>query len=412
MTKRVFVHGMLPDGQVSLAGVFAMQNGNGFFRYHKNWLRNGYQISFDLPLQDILHQKNGDINQGVFGALRDGMPDFWGQLVISKKLRIPFDRLSVIDLMLNTDGFSQIGALSFQETQEYVPPTASPPQFSDIGILCEVAKKIESNVKDIPPEYLMLLAQGSSMGGARPKTSVMIDGVAKLAKLPSYRDSVNNARLEHACLSLADMCGLITPPHQVIDIEHYGSVLLLDRFDRNYDVKIPYQSTLSLLGLDESENVYGGYPAIAREIRRIASKPDDVHRLFKHMAFNALIRNTDDHLRNHGLLMQENGYWALAPIFDLAPTSALAGVGREFFSAINLGEMGRVATVDNLVSACRDFLLEPYEAENIIQEMASTVQSHWKNVFSTNGIDAELFTGCFDNDLHAHFSRSIGFSMG
>lgn len=404
MSDQIYVHAMLADGTVKLAGVFATQNGDGYFRYHKDWLKVGYQISFDLPFIGDVQQKNKDINQGVFGALRDAMPDFWGRMVASKTLKTPFEQLSVEKLMLSTDGFSQVGALSFQSTQNYIEPTAKPPQFVDLAKLCEAAKLVESNIKDIPPEYLMLLKQGSSMGGARPKTTIAVDGVLKLAKLPSERDTVNNARLEHACLTLADMCGLATPKHEVVEIENFGSILLLDRFDRAQDIKRHYQSALSLLQLDESENVYGGYPLIAKEMRKNACSVNDVNNVFRHMTFNALIRNTDDHLRNHGFLMSDTGKWELSPIFDLAPSTAIAGVGREFFSSINIGEQGRVASIQNLLSNCHDFLLDASEAENIVNKMAETITNNWQQVFSDNCVDTDLFSGCFDNDFYDSIS--------
>lgn len=405
MSNRAYVYGEMPDGQQLLVGVFVSKDGDGFFKYHDNWLKNGYQVSFDLPLSNQIHQKSRDVNQGVFGALRDAMPDFWGRLVASKTLKKPFESLTQVDLMLSTDGFSQVGALTFHSTQSFSLPIAKPPTVVDLALLCEAASMIEKNVKDIPEEYLMLLQQGSSMGGARPKTTIINDGILYLAKLPSERDTINNAALESACLVLAQMCGISVPKHSILSIQGFGDVLLLERFDREKDIKIPYQSGLSLLGLDESENVYGGYPRISVEMRKTGMPESDNKRLYRHMVFNCLIRNTDDHLRNHGFLMKQN-QWQLSPLFDLAPTPVITGVGREFFSSINIGVNGRVATVYNLLSSANAFLMDAAEAGKIIEDIAKTITNNWQQVFHEKDIDANLFSGCFDNNLHDEIGSS------
>jgi serine/threonine-protein kinase HipA len=149
----------------------------------------------------------------------------------------------------------------------------------------------------------------------------------------------------------------------------------------------------------------GGYPALSIEMRKQAMNDGDSQRLFKHMVFNALIRNTDDHLRNHGFLVVDDK-WTLSPLFDLAPSPAIAGVGRAFFASINIGVHGRIAGIDNLLSASHSFLLDKAEAMSIVQEMSATIIRHWQDVFAKNGVDADLFSGCFDNNLYEQLTNN------
>lgn len=324
---------------------------------------------------------------GVFGALRDSGPDYWGRRVIEKHAGL--GQLGELDYLLHSPD-DRAGALGFGLGVE---PPAPARQFNKTWDLEKLQTLAEALLADEPPkdaaqvEELLLL--GTSMGGARPKVVVESQDALWLAKFNRHDDRWNMARVEHATLELARRCGLQVADSQVVTVGG-RDVLMVKRFDRTR-VQDGYArarmvSALTLLETDETPDGRGrwSYILLAEALRRISERPaDDARELFGRMAFNALISNTDDHPRNHAALAPGPG-WRLSPAYDLTPTPAFAEERRDL--AMTCGAQGRFANADNLLSECRRFLLDPEAAAALVDQMQAAVRQQWYGVARSCGV--------------------------
>jgi serine/threonine-protein kinase HipA len=327
-------------------------------------------------------------NGGLYGAFRDASPDHWGRLVIASGLKCPVEALSEIDYLSQANA-TRGGNLDFRPTLDSPEPTLGPPEFQDIADLLVAAEGLEAG-RSVDERRRLMLEQGSSLGGARPKCTVQLDGELWLAKFPSRNDRISMPRLEFGTLRLAAGCGLNVP---AVRLETIGGrdVFLSRRFDRE---AVPggwarrgYLSALSLAQWDERDRDRWSYRSIADRIRKYSVRPsDDLRQLFLRIAFNILVRNTDDHPRNHGFLVEQDGL-ALSPLFDVEPALTRPGVSSEFFLAMSVGAKGRLASLDNLRSAAATFNLKPAEADELILRIQTCVASSWRDVLGAAGFD-------------------------
>lgn len=315
---------------------------------------------------------------GVFGALRDAGPDYWGRRVIERHASVA--RLDELDYLLHSPD-DRAGALGFGLNVE---PPAPARDFNKTWDLEKLQTLADALLADEPPgdaaqvEELLLL--GTSMGGARPKVVVEHDDALWLAKFNRADDRWNAARVEHATLQLARRCGLQTAESEVVTVGG-RDVLLVKRFDRSRHedgyTRARMVSALTLLETDETPEgrARWSYVLLAETLRRISERPrDDAHELFRRMAFNALVSNTDDHPRNHAAFAPAGG-WRLSPAYDLTPTPAVGEDRRDL--AMVCGAAGRFANAANLLSESRRFLLEPAEAATLLYEMETAIGREW-----------------------------------
>jgi serine/threonine-protein kinase HipA len=319
--------------------------------------------------------------KGVFSALRDASPDYWGRRVIDKRSGVL--RLSEIDYLLESPD-DRAGALGFGRNAE---PPAPRRRFNQTLVLARMQALADRIVADdeaptgVDAEQVDgLLQLGTSMGGARPKAVVEDDGTLWIAKFNRADDPWNVARVEHAMLALARECGL-----QVADskVETIGGrdVLMVKRFDRENSGhgyrRARMLSALTLLRAEDShqDRDKWSYILLAEELRRISSRPGiDAPELFRRMTFNALISNTDDHPRNHAVIALSRD-WKLSPVYDLTPNPAIGIERRDL--AMACGDFGRYANAENLLSQSARFLLKPDDTAAIVDEMEKTVRSGW-----------------------------------
>ncbi len=265
---------------------------------------------------------------GIFGALRDAGPDYWGRRVIERHSgKTP---LTEIDYLLHSPD-DRAGALGFGLNQ--IPPapkrtfnqTLALPKLQTIADALVQDEELPYDAANSQVEEFLLV--GTSMGGARPKVVVEDCGALWLAKFNRHDDRWNSARIEHAMLMLAQSCGLTTPDSKVVRVAD-RDVLLVKRFDREAHPSGGYQkarmiSALTLLRTEDSHRSRDrwSYLLLVEELRRISSKPaQDAKELFKRMCFNGLISNTDDHPRNHAVIAWDRE-WRLSPAYDLTPTT-------------------------------------------------------------------------------------------
>lgn len=325
-------------------------------------------------------------NGGLYGAFRDASPDHWGRLVIASGLKCPAEALSEIDFLSHANA-TRVGNLDFRLALDSPEPALQPPEFQYIEDLLAAAEGLEAG-RAVDERRRMMLEQGSSLGGARPKCTVQLDGDLWLAKFPSRHDRIGMPRLEFGIMRLAERCGLDIPEVRLETIDS-RDVFLSRRFDREAVaggwVRRGYLSALSLAQWDERDRDRWSYRAIAERIRKYSVRPaDDLRRLFLRIAFNILVRNTDDHPRNHGFLVEQAGI-TLSPLFDVEPAITRPGVGSEFFLAMGVGRQGRLATLDNLRSAAAAFNLKPSAADDIIHGMQTCVTDSWRDVLGDVG---------------------------
>lgn len=361
----------------------------GTFQYGRRYLERREALSVDcvaLPLGGSFLPAT--LHGGLYGAFRDSSPDYWGRLVIASRLQCPIESISELDYLTQANA-TRVGNLDFRPLPDDPEPALSPPQFQDLADLLHASDEMEQG--HVPDERIrVLLEQGTSLGGARPKCTVELDGDLWLAKFPSRNDSIRVPRLEYATMKLADICGLNVPEHRLHAIGD-RDLFLVRRFDRRSVsggwARRGYLSALSLAEWDERDRDRWSYRTVAERIRKYAVHANaDLRELFLRIAFNILVRNTDDHPRNHGFLVEKEGL-SLSPLFDVVPALARRGVGSEFFLAMGIGQQGRRAVLGNLCSAAPAFNLKPAEAEELTEAMRARVTSSWRGMFSSVGFE-------------------------
>lgn len=411
-----FVYITLPHAEVAtLAGRFVLVETSheeplGRFVYGRSYLRNSDAVDIDpveLKLSDVTYETT-QMN-GVFGALRDAGPDFWGRRVIEK--HSGKSQLGELDYLLHSPD-DRAGALGFGLGQK---PPAPKRDFNQTLELEKLQQLADALVKDELPsgpdaaqvEELLLL--GTSMGGARPKAVIEDLDTLWIAKFSRPDDRWNYPRVEHAMLRLARECGIEVAESRIETVAG-RDVLLIRRFDRQQAAagyaRARMMSGLTVLRADESSQTRTrwSYVVLAEELRRIVSRPkDDARELFRRMCFNALVSNLDDHPRNHAFIAFDRD-WRLSPAYDLTPSPVVSQDHRDL--AMECGDQGRFANQNNLLSQRARFLLEPDEARNIVDGMKAQIEKTWYSTVRACGVsvkDAEAIRAAF---VYPGFSRN------
>lgn len=403
-----FVYITLP-GETSAvtAGRFVLGNNVrggalGQFVYRSRFLEDPRAVEID-PIELKLSKRTYETTllNGVFGALRDASPDYWGRRIIEKHAGKV--QLGELDYLLESPD-DRAGALGFGLNTE---PPAPLRKFNRTIDLEKLQALADALVKDDLPndpqaqqvQDLMLL--GTSMGGARPKAVVQDDNCLWVAKFNRADDRWNNTRVEHAMLRLARECGITTAESR---IETVGGkdVLLVKRFDRekvaNGHTRARMISGLTILRADEAAEARQNwsYVALVEELRRIVEEPKkDAKELFRRVCFNALISNIDDHPRNHAIIAKRRT-WKFSPAYDLAPSPQVSMERRDL--ALDCGDQGRYANAKNILSQHARFLLDRAEAEKIVNDIKAQVQATWYDILRASGVaakDAETVRGAF-----------------
>ena len=311
-----FVHITLPGAVEPItAGRFVMEPDRtgtsvGRFVYGRRYLAHPDAVEID-PVELKLAPRTYETAAlgGVFGALRDASPDYWGRRVIDKHAGKP--QLGEIDSLLHSAD-DRAGALGFGLNAEPPAPRRDFNQTVALEKLQRIADALIADEEVAPDaanqQIQDLLLVGTSMGGARPKAVVEDAGALWIAKFNRQDDRWNSARVEHAMLTLARACGLEAADSKVV-LAGGRDVLMVRRFDRER-VAAGYTrarmiSALTLLRTEDSHRARDrwSYVLLAEELRRVSAEPArDARELFRRMTFNALISNADDHPRNHAMI--------------------------------------------------------------------------------------------------------------
>lgn len=359
-----------------LIGSLRLARGNRAvgLEYDPQWLATGIELSADLPLRPGLALPL-ELDRAV-GAVDDARPDRWGERVILRFERSP--RLSILEYLLFA-GDDRYGALGVSRSrQAHEPwPTAPVPGLGSLAEMAGVIRRILAN-EPVEERLRRLVRPGVSLGGARPKSLIEIDGEPWLVKF-SEGEELDTELIEHATMSLASQCGIDVAPTRALRVGSRHAVAIR-RFDRQAGERLHAVSAKVALQAAGEEL---GYPHLAQLLRRMA--PADhiaaqQAQLFRRMVFNILMDNTDDHEKNHALLRQADGAWLLSPAYDVVPSAQ--GLG---YQALVVGRDGARSSLDNALSQAREFGLPAAAARAIVSEVARVVAG-WRAHFASLGV--------------------------
>jgi serine/threonine-protein kinase HipA len=357
-------------------------------RYAGSWLQQGFPLSEDLPLSDIEHFPRE--KDTAAGSVDDARPDRWGERVIRLLDRPP--RLSLLEYLYYA-GDDRFGALGVSTALDaYRPREIGPlPQFSDADAIHEVVRRVLA--KEVIEEHQKrLIAPGVTMGGARPKALFQMDGDEWVLRF-AEDDRPEEPLIEHAAMTLAAQAGITVAETRPIPLAN-GLAVAIRRFDRAAGNRLHALSANVAL---KAAGVELTYPNLALVLRRRAA-PDtnraQMHELFRRMVFNIFIDNTDDHEKNHVLLVLPNQQYALAPAFDVLPMGHSLG-----YQALVVGKRGAESTIENALTASAMYWLTPKEALTEARRVALVVNA-WHSHFASQGLSVAVL-----DELAQHIDR-------
>jgi serine/threonine-protein kinase HipA len=374
------------------------------FEYDRGWLADPQRFSLEPALKVGPGPFHTRSEQRLFGAIGDSAPDRWGRVLMRRAERRRADRLHEtprtlreIDYLLQVDDEARAGALRFA-TSEGGPfladGAAKIPPLVDLARLLSAADRVAKD-RESDEDLRLLLAPGSSLGGARPKASIRDrDGHLAIAKFPSHSDEWNSVVWEAVALTLAAKSGIAAPVWRIETIGRKRA-LLLRRFDREKSVRVPFVSAMSMLGAADGEQ--RSYMEFVDALRQHGAAPKEGARaVWRRIVFSILISNTDDHLRNHGFLWVGPAGWRLAPVYDVNPVPPDVRP-RVLTTAIDLED--NTASLDLALSVCGYFELDLKAARAIAAEVGKAV-ARWRQTATRLGATAaeiERMAGAFEH---------------
>ena len=352
-------------------------------RYGAAWLATGFALSEDLPLRggECLPTEQAS----AAGAVDDARPDRWGERVI-RHLDRPA-RLSLLEFLYFA-GDERFGALGVSVSgQHYQPRRLGPlPQLADVPQVAALVRQVLAG-EPVAAAQRRLIAPGVSMGGARPKALLDMHGEPWVLKFAEPGDPIDMPLIEHAAMTLAARAGIQVASTLPICLGPDGHAVAVKRFDRAGGQRLHALSAkVALKAAGEAM----GYPELAQLLRRrgvVAGGQGrlQMQELFRRMVFNILIDNTDDHEKNHVLLMNDRGEYMLSPAFDVLPAGQALG-----YQQLRVGRDMGDATLANALSEHPQFGLKRGEAQDQVRQVASVV-SQWQPHFAAAGVrDAHI----------------------
>ena len=380
------------------------------FSYDDKWLERKDSFYLDPNLQLYSGPQYPSAGKENFGIFLDSSPDRWGKLLMRRREAAVArqegrkeKQLNELDYLLGVFDGHRMGAMRFKLSEEgpFLNDTkqmASPP-WASLRDLEYASLQLEREDAINDPEYMkwltILIAPGSSLGGARPKANVVDSkGGLWIAKFPSGSDERNIGGWEKVVHTLAGMAGVAMAQGKAQKFNSKHHTFLNKRFDRtDAGERIHFASALTLLGYNDGADYKDGvsYLELAEFIGRYGAQPDaDIKQLWRRIVFYICISNTDDHLRNHGFLLTEKG-WRLSPAYDVNPEPLNKGL------TLNISETDNSLSLDLAKEVAESFRLTEEEAGAIINEVTPAV-SQWRDVATSLQIsreDQEVMSGAF-----------------
>jgi len=418
MERETHVHADL-KGEAKLVGRLYTHVRRGretaTFEYDQAWLDHDERFSLEPALQLGPGPFHAGAETPLFGAIGDSAPDRWGRMLMRRAARRRAAAanqaprtLFEIDYLLLVNDEARMGALRFADHpgRPFLAPPGQPPvpPLVDLPRLLSAAERVVDENED-DEDLRLLIAPGSSLGGARPKASVLEpDGRLAIAKFPHKDDEWNAVVWEAVALSLAGKAGINVPPFRLEKIAG-KDVLILDRFDRDGAVRIPFLSAMSMIGARDNE--VRSYLELADALRQHgAQAANDMRQLWRRIVFTVLISNVDDHMRNHGFLYTGTQGWTLWRAYDLNPTP-IDVKPRVLSSAID--EEDQTASLELALSVAAYFDLDDDEAMEISGEVGGVVAG-WRAEAAGRGIGGAELDRMESAFMHADLELACGFA--
>lgn len=361
------------------------------FQYDEHWLKGHAEVKLSEDINNYPGMQYTQPGQDVFGCFSDALPDRWGRTMLKRREQILASEekravrsLSSFDYLMGIDDFSRMGGFRFKKELEgeFINVSASLkiPPLTELKDLLHASREIEkSEEANVLPEkkwIAQLIQPGSSLGGARPKASVLDEkGNLCIAKFPSRKDDYDAGLWEHFSHLLAQKAGIEVAQTKVLGGLGKYHTFLSRRFDRKDEAKrVHFASSMSLLGLKDGDNAQGGYGYLDMVdfiLQGCCDVEQNLQELYRRVAFNMCIGNSDDHFRNHGFLLTQKG-WTLSPAYDMNPTLNEC-------QSLLVNESSNKADISVLLDSCESYLIKKEIAANIIQEVQTAV-SGWESL--------------------------------
>ena len=397
--KTIFVYDDFSAGCPILMGtlyVNIIKGGESYsFEYDKDWLK---KTSLKLTLDPELMPYSGrqyPSGKNIFGLFADASPDRWGRVLMNKRERILAEKegrkpskLYDSDYLLGVYDETRMGGIRFKINPDGPflsddKETAAPP-WATLRTLEEASRNFESDESGLTEKWLnQLIKPGSSLGGARPKATV-VDTKDQLwiAKFPSRNDENDTGAWEMVVHDLAGLCGLNIPEAKLEKFSNLGSTYLIKRFDRMLNKRVHFASAMTLLGKTDGASAADGtsYLDMAAFIKSYGAQPkQDLIELWKRIVFNMAVTNTDDHLRNHAFILTGQG-WMLSPLYDVNPVP----YGDEL--SLNVDEEDNSISIELAVSVAVRFGISETAAKGYAKDILTTVRENWEKTASGYGL--------------------------
>ena len=399
--KRIFVYKNWMGTAPSLMGCLYVESLRGkeisSFEYSLSWLTNHPGLlALDPDLQLFSGRQFTPMNKPMFGLFSDSCPDRWGRLLMDRRETIlakqenrKARKLLESDYLLGVHDEARMGALRFSlqeggpflscESDMAAPPWATLRDLEAASLAFEKDENIYNG------RWLqLLLAPGSSLGGARPKATVKApDNSLWIAKFPSKNDQYDSGAWEQVTHELAEACKLNVPESRLECFSDTGSTFLVKRFDRQGNRRIHFSSALAVLGKTDGESSGSSYLELAQFLTSHgASAREDLRELWRRIVFNMAVSNTDDHFRNHGFLLTPNG-WRLSPMFDVNPNPK----GNYLSLNVTMNDSG--IDVDLAIETASYFGLKKDDASDEAKRILFIVGHSWKPIAESYGISRD-----------------------
>ena len=413
--KTIFVYDDFSMQNPTLMGILyvnSLKGGESYsFEYDREWLK---KTSLKITLDPELMPYSGrqyPFGKAIFGLFSDSSPDRWGRVLMNKRERILAGKegrkpakLYDSDYLLGVYDETRLGGIRFKTEPNGAflsddKETAAPP-WTSLRTLEEASRNFENDDTAVSEKWLnQLIRPGSSLGGARPKATV-IDPKEQLwiAKFPSKNDENDTGAWEMVTHDLAELCGLHVPEAKLEKFSNLGSTYLVKRFDRSLNKRIHFASAMTLLGKTDGAAAADGtsYLDIADFMKSYGAQPkQDLVELWKRIVFNMAVSNTDDHLRNHAFIFAENG-WRLSPLYDVNPVP----YGDEL--SLNVDEEDNSINIDLAIQTAARFGISEADAMTYAKNILSVVKENWEKRATAYGLSRRLieemrpaFSACY-----------------
>lgn len=361
------------------------------FKFDGDWLYLHAGIKLSEDINNYPGMQYTLPGNDIFGCFSDALPDRWGRTLLKRREQLqaeeekrPPRNLSSFDYLVGIDDFSRMGGFRFKKEMDgefiNVSPSLKIPPLTEIRELIYASQEVEKcEEEDILPEkkwIAQLIQPGTSLGGARPKAGVLDEeGRLCIAKFPSRNDDYDVGLWEHFAHLLAKDAGIQVAETRVLGGLGKYHTLLSKRFDRTDGGKrIHFASSMSLLGMKDGDNAQGGYgylDIVDFILQGCCDVEKNLRELYRRVAFNICIGNSDDHFRNHGFLLTPRG-WTLSPDYDMNPT--ING-----YQSLLISANSNKADINVLLDACEDYMINRELAQGIIKEVQAAV-SNWESL--------------------------------